>query len=434
MGKAPAPASIAKDLLLKEPPKEVPTLPSATTSLGKVPAPAPRSEPAKVDPPKAVPTLPSATTSLGKLPTPAPIAKVEPAKEPAKVATDLPVFKAPEKPKISPNTAATAPKTISTIEPSTFDVPISIEKPNEPAKSEPAPPPPTAAPSDKDQPDVKVDAKTDTDVPAPPTSIATDILLPQQPPADTNAEPRKADVPIQVDMISQAEYDAIMKQYDQRPPSAAGPKGQPSKGSPTAGAGGAGAGSDGSAGASGEKGGGSSRKGKPYVPITPRTMAAPISGEPSWAAKQRAAQGTPFSTDPEIKKPENITGAQGSIQPPSDANADIVSKGNKAIVNMTPTDAAKAGTNVFKSNTVDVPVEILPPRELTIRPIRPDDKSAERDGADSLVAKDDKPAESLDRMRQLAGIKESVKTERQLLQESATNNINRIRSLAGLNK
>jgi hypothetical protein len=145
------------------------------------------------------------------------------------------------------------------------------------------------------------------------------------------------------------------------------------------------------------------------------------------------------------------------MQPPSDANADIVSKGNKATVNMTPTDAAaKAGTNVFKSNTVDVPVEILPPRELTIRPIRPDDKdvpveilppreltirpirpddkSAERDGADSPVAKDYKPAESLDRMRQLAGIKESVKTERQLLQESASNNINRIRSLAGLNK
>ena len=89
---------------------------------------------------------------------------------------------------------------------------------------------------------------------------------------------------------------------------------------------------------------------KPYVPITTRTMSAPISGNPSWAAKQRAAQDTPFSTDPTIEKPQNITGADGEFQQPSDTNKNIVSKGKRATMNMTPDNASQIKTNVFKSD------------------------------------------------------------------------------------
>ena len=311
------------------------------------------------------------------------------------------------------------------------------------------PPEPTAAPSDKEQPNVKIDAKTDT-APSGSVSVAKDILLPQEPPANTQSQPKPPAEPIEVEIISPEEFDARTNPQSSNIPrpstGSAGPKGQPSKGSPTAGSGSAGAGSDGAAGSSGEKGGGSSSKGKPYIPITPKTMSAPVSDQPSWAAQQRAAQGTPLPGDPEIKKPENITGAQGSIQPPSDANADIIAKGNKATINMTPADAAKAKTNVFVPDSpgAETPSDTSPPdddapRELTITPNK---KSASAEAeqraaemqrlSDEMEKSSNKPTESLDRMKQLAGIKESVKAERQLLQESAANNINRIRSLAGL--
>ena len=378
LGRAPAPASIAKDLLLKEPPKEVPPLPSATTSLGRAPAPAPR-EPVKAEPPKEVPTLPSATTSLGKLPTPQTITAPQPAQTTINVPTDTKPVKEP----ITPNVAVQTPKVISTTEPSTWTVEPPSDKKDEPVA--PASPAPAEVP----------------------TSVAKDILLP---PA---ASAPKKDEPSSVELI-QMTPDEIEKTFGPMPSSAARssePKGQPSKGTPTAGSGspgsGAGAGAQGAAGASGQQGGGTT--GKKYVPITPKTMAAPISGEPSWAAKQRAAQGTPFPDDPKIEPPKDITGTPGSIQAPSDTNADIVSKGQKATMQMSPADAAKAGTNVFKPNTIDVdvvPQDSGSPRELTITPKKPEANVASQQ-SDTVTTepKDDKATESINRMLTLAGLK-----------------------------
>ena len=99
------------------------------------------------------------------------------------------------------------------------------------------------------------------------------------------------------------------------------------------------------------------------MPITPRTIAAPVSDEPSWSAQQRSAQGVPFDTDPEIKR---------------------------------STAADKEKTTVSKPDYVDVPVTIEPettPRELTITPKKeiPDYMKFQK--------------ESIDRIRTLAGLK-----------------------------
>jgi hypothetical protein len=246
-------------------------------------------------------------------------------------------------------------------------------------------------------------------------------LLPQEPPANTQSQPKPPAEPIEVELISPEEFDARTnpKSSNIPRPSTGGAGSKPSAAS--AGSGSPGDSASGTSGTSGEKGG--SAKGKPYIPITPKTMSAPISDQPSWAAQQRAAQGKPMAGDPEIKKPADLTGVAGSIQAPSDANADIISKGNKATINMSPADAAKAQTNVFKPES--------PGAETPVDTTTPDD------GARVLDIKGpSNKSESMDRMLQLAGIKESTRVERQFLTESSRPKTNSIadtfKRLAGL--
>jgi len=410
--------SIAKDILI---PPEEPAVPTpAVRKPIKQLAPQTITAPEPAQTTINVPTDTKPIKTIKKLaPEPKEPQALSPSQEP--VATDIPVVKAPEKPIPTANAASQTPKVITTTEPSTFSVEPPSDKKDEPIASAPATAPRTGVPTTAEpaQPPAPADA---------PTSIAKDILLPQK------TEPPEVDTTrgVEVMLISPEEVERIFGPMPGSSTSAAGvaaaPKGQASKGTPNAGSGspgsGASAGAQGTAGASGQQGGGSSA-GKKYVPITPKTMAAPISGDPSWAARQRAAQGTPFPDDPKIEPPKDITGTPGSIQAPNDANADIVSKGQKATVQMSPADAAKAKTNVFKPDTVDVevlPPDSISPRELTIRPnIKPDDKAAERDGTDSptpanaastssdtvstSVPKDDKATESINRMLTLAGLK-----------------------------
>ena len=411
------PTSIAKDILL--PQKQVKTLPTTPPPITPQTISAPVSnEPSWAD--KKVKTLPP-VANVNPVPSPtvstvAPEKKIKelpqvitpthpgmtvdvktPDSKPVTPAADLPTFKQPTTVKQFPNAAAVIPKTLSTTEPSTWDIPTLADKPAEPAKAEPAP----AASSGS-------------------VSVAKDLLLPQEPPADTKSQPRLPSEPIEVELISPQEFDARTNNQSANIPRPTNPSSKPSAAG--AGSGSPGDSASGASGASGEKGGGA--KGKPYIPITSKTMSAPVSDQPSWAAQQRNAQGKPMAGDPEIKKPENITGAQGSIQPPSDANADIIAKGNKATINMTPADAAKAKTNVFKPDSLgaETPVDTTPPD----------------DGPRMLDIKGpgNKSNEGMERMLQLAGIKESTKVERQFLQESKVNNPNSIadtfKRLAGL--
>ena len=437
------PTSIAKDILL--PQKQVKTLPTTPTPITPQTISAPVSnEPSWADkkvktlPPVAnVNPVPSSTVS-----TVAPEKKIKelpqvitpthpgmtvdvktPDSKPVTPAADLPTFKQPTTVKQFPNAAAVIPKTLSTTEPSTWDIPTPGEKPAEPAKSVPAPDSsvPTQSVTDKEwEKMLHPDTTSKPSTPTGSVSVAKDLLLPQEPPADTKSQPRLPSEPIEVELISPQEFDARTNNQSANIPRPPNPSSKPSAAG--AGSGSPGDSASGASGASGEKGGGA--KGKPYIPITSKTMSAPVSDQPSWAAQQRNAQGKPMAGDPEIKKPENITGAQGSIQPPSDANADIIAKGNKATINMTPADAAKAKTNVFKPDS--------PGPESPSDNITPDDGPRMLD----IKGPGNKSNEGMERMLQLAGIKESTKVERQFLQESKANKLSNIadtfKRLAGL--
>jgi len=426
LGKAP-PTSIAKDLLLKEPPKEVPALPNATSSLGKLPTPAPKIEPPKQEPaknelPKEVPTLPSATTSLGKLP-PKPMPKTP----------ETTVVKHNEKPSDDtitpshPGITVNAPTDSKPVDTSTVGSGITT-----PAAI-PAPPVTSPkidlpvvdlTPTHPDRP-TKPDSMTPDAVdlhmlqepPSKEPGVAQQILLPKNEPTPPTNPTKPADQPANIELMPMSKDDAD-KVFGKMPGSS-NPSPKPSAAG--AGSGSPGDSANGTSGASGEKGGG--EKGGKYIPITPKTMGSPVSDQPSWAAQQRASQGKPLAGDPEIKKPEDISGAKGSIQAPNDANADIISKGNKATINMSPADAAKAQTNVFKPES--------PGTETPVDTTLPDD------GARIIDIKGPgNKSESMERMLQLAGIKESTRVERQFLTESSLPKTNSIadtfKRLAGL--
>jgi hypothetical protein len=269
--------------------------------------------------------------------------------KPISPTADLPTFKEPTTVKQFPNAATVAPKVLSTTDPSTWTV-APTDKTSEPSKAEPSATPSTTSTT-------SVDKTPDTSKPEEPADIQYLELPPDEMDKIFGKIPKSSSTPA--------------------------PKGGSSSSSGTSSSG-----DSGDTGTSGGGGGGGG--GKPYVPITPKTISAPISGEPSWAAQQRASQGTPFSTDPEIKKPQDITGAAGSIAPASDANADIVSTGNKATMMMTPADAANAQSNVFKPDVSGT--------EKPVDTTAPDDK-------EFLTVHPSKASESIDRIRTLAGLK-----------------------------
>ena len=299
-----------------------------------------------------LPDLPTTPTSAAPpRPTAKPItpAKVEPAPAAQPVAApsnqDHPnttISNTPQK--VNPSSdKIVIPPVLTTKEPSTWDVPPAGE--------------------------YKPSASTPTSIPKASISVAPTLPV----------APSKADEPTPVELMpmSAADQEKMFGPMPGKSSSSAASPGQTSAGS-----GSAGQSTSGATGDSGEKGGGAN-KGKPWTPITPKTIGAPVSDQPSWAAQQRATQGIPFASD-------------------------------KVEKDSTPAGSGGTGTTLDTGN--DSSIVNNEPRTLTIP--GPSNKS-----------------EGMNRMLQLAGIKESTKVERQFLQESKvkTNTItDTIQRLAGL--
>ena len=420
LGKAP-PTGIAKDLLLKEPPKEVPNLPSATTSLGKLPAPAP-----KVEPPKEIPNLPSATTSLGKLP-PKPMPAAKPpettvVKHDEKQAdnTITPAHpgmtvNAPTDSKPVDTSTVGSGKTTPVATPSPIltgpkiDLPVVDLTPTHPDR-------PTKP--DSSTPDA-VDLHMVQEPPSKEPGIAQQILLPKNEPAPEpkasitapipppTATPTKTNEPTPGEIVpmSQADQEKIF-----------GPMpGQSSSSAPAPakkgnnGGGKAGSGSPSSSTAGGSDPGTSGEKG------------ASSSGEP-WARPLVLKPGeTPRGKfdDPGIVGAPDFKGTllnPGTLPTPIPGMPDPDLNGR---VNPTPnpTPAGSGGKGVT---------------------LQPGDDPTDKSEIPDLVihGPGNKSNEGMERMLQLAGIKESTKVERQFLQESTVNKPNNIadtfKRLAGL--
>ena len=425
LGKAP-PTGIAKDLLLKEPPKEVPNLPSATTSLGKLPAPAPKVEPPKVEPPKEIPNLPSATTSLGKLP-PKPMPAAKPpettvVKHDEKQAdnTITPAHpgmtvNAPTDSKPVDTSTVGSGKTTPVATPSPIltgpkiDLPVVDLTPTHPDR-------PTKP--DSSTPDA-VDLHMVQEPPSKEPGIAQQILLPKNEPAPEpkasitapipppTATPTKTNEPTPGEIVpmSQADQEKIF-----------GPMpGQSSSSAPAPakkgnnGGGKAGSGSPSSSTAGGSEPGTSGEKG------------ASSSGEP-WARPLVLKPGeTPRGKfdDPGRVGAPDFKGTllnPGTLPTPIPGMPDPDLNGR---VNPTPnpTPAGSGGKGVT---------------------LQPGDDPTDKSEIPDLVihGPGNKSNEGMERMLQLAGIKESTKVERQFLQESTVNKPNNIadtfKRLAGL--
>ena len=278
-----------------------------------------------------------------------------------------------------PNAFATSPKVISTTEPSTWSVNVPSDKTD------------TGKPSTASSASAAPAASTT----ATPTKIdLPTVTAPAEKPATVKPSQPDDTASVELMPMSQADQEKI---FGKMPSSTTSKKGDPdtTSGKPTpsssasAGTSGADAGGSSSAasGASGQTGGSASSKS--YVPITPSTISGPISGEPSWAEKQRAAAGTPFDTDPKISK-SDLTGIKGSFAEPSDTN---VNTGNKATIMMNPDDAAKAKTNIFKPDDTDSNDNDSTRPFLTIT------KSSKPTESKSVFS------ESVNRLRHLAGLK-----------------------------
>jgi len=338
----PTAKPIAQQLLL-------PDLPTTPTSAAP---PRPTAKPITPAPIATLPDLPTTPTSAAPpRPTAKPItpAKVEPAPAAQPVAApsnqDHPnttISNTPQK--VNPSSdKIVIPPVLTTKEPSTWDVPPAGE--------------------------YKPSASTPTSIPKASISVAPTLPV----------APSKADEPTPVELMpmSAADQEKMFGPMPGKSSSSAASPGQTSAGS-----GSAGQSTSGATGDSGEKGGGAN-KGKPWTPITPKTIGAPVSDQPSWAAQQRATQGIPFASD-------------------------------KVEKDSTPAGSGGTGTTLDTGN--DSSIVNNEPRTLTIP--GPSNKS-----------------EGMNRMLQLAGIKESTKVERQFLQESKvkTNTItDTIQRLAGL--
>jgi hypothetical protein len=420
----------AQDLILKNPNSDKPmTFPVAKPT-------------APVKKPEELPTLKAPEQPKITFPTAKP---TEPVKKPA---DDLPVLKAPDQPKITFPVAKAEPEKKKPADdlpilkgPEQPKITFPVAKPDKPKKPEPEPTPapePIAAPSNKEQPDVKVDAKTGDnkagdnivippvlttkepstwDVPTPgeykpgtskpiaspekPPSVAQQILLPKDDTADVELLP-----------MSQADQDKAFGPMPGNSSSSAAKAKPGSPGQASAGSGSAGQSASGATGDSGEKGGAKSSS-DPW--------ARPLVQKP-WETPKGKFQDPGMIGAPDFK---------GTLTNPGKLPNSVPGMPDTDLTGNAPTTLTPA-----PANNDAKPLTIT---RGTSKPnsVEAQDRAAEMQRVSDEMEKSlNKPNEGMERMLQLAGIKESTRVERQFLQESKVTKTNTItdtfKRLAGL--